>query len=138
MNHENNYIKFELENKNSYPNHTFFMGLIKFYDHNPKTNHIYIFYPPKIITLSCQKMLIKKIKFFQNIFNCTQELVCGPYVYFVPVAKTKKIRGGTLLTEKTSDRYLLKYVRYPYLCTLLSRQSKKTADHQKKLPISIY
>ena len=43
MNHENNYIKFELENKNSYPNHTFFMGLIKFYDHNPKTNHIYIF-----------------------------------------------------------------------------------------------
>ena len=72
MNHENNYIKFELENKNSYPNHTFFMGLIKFDGHNPKTNHTNIFYPTKMIKISCQKFLWwKKINFFHNIFTCT-------------------------------------------------------------------
>jgi len=94
MNHENNYIKFELENKNSYPNHTFFMGLIKFYDHNPKTNHIYIFYPPKIITLSCQKMLIKKNQIFPEHFQLYVGTGMRAVCIFCTICKNQKNSWG--------------------------------------------
>ena len=46
-------------------------------------------------------------------------------MYFTKQAVQKNCRS----LEKTADLYLLKYVRYPYLCTLLSLQSRqRSAD----------